>query len=59
MLEVLDEKEKKDYVLFLMVVFLVLAAYLFASQFPLSSVRKFSDRDGNVLEIKTTLDLKD
>jgi len=57
MLEVLDEKEKKDYVLFLMVLFLVLAAYVFASQFPLSRVRTFSDRDGNVLEIKTTLDL--
>ncbi len=58
-MEVLNNKEKKEYLLFLAVVFLVLAAYLFANQFPLGSVQKFADKDGNVLEVKTTLDLKE
>lgn len=58
-MEVLDEKQRKAYALFLLGLFLALVLFLVACQFPLGSVTKFTDRDGNVLEIKTTLDLKE
>lgn len=55
-MDVFDEKQRKAYTIFLIGLFLALSLFLVVCQFPLGSATTFTDRDGNVLEIKTTLD---